>query len=298
MAKSQITQPLDCQEATENTQMSEIAFNEATDENYTELCEAYKTALENQILACGDTDGNLQMIIDNLGDCILDSEMLLVREIVFTDISGEVFTSAYSYQGNRLISITSSEGESTDYIYENDVLVRINETDANDNILDFTELSYNTDGQLITYSTILIDADQGYRTELTYNSDGTITQETYIGNAQEQNELFETSVLTLLNGQIIQEADIDGTVQIIYNYDANNGIYKNISHIDVIHLLSFDFTALIGGKDNNLIEFIQDDGSGGTETELYTYTYNTLGYPVTAEYRFDGELEGSFEFFY
>lgn len=40
-----------------------------TDPNYSTVCGAYKTALNAQILACGDDTGAVQTIIDGLGDC-------------------------------------------------------------------------------------------------------------------------------------------------------------------------------------------------------------------------------------
>lgn len=36
---------------------------------YTQYCNAYKTALQNQIVQCEDDDGSIQDIIDGLGDC-------------------------------------------------------------------------------------------------------------------------------------------------------------------------------------------------------------------------------------
>lgn len=48
------------------------AFNNATDENEEQLCLAYSAALSTQITACGDPNGNLQIVINGLncgGDC-------------------------------------------------------------------------------------------------------------------------------------------------------------------------------------------------------------------------------------
>lgn len=63
---------LSCQEASLNTADAALAFinNMASGGNYTALCSAYKEALENQILACGDPDGSIQQSITALGDCI------------------------------------------------------------------------------------------------------------------------------------------------------------------------------------------------------------------------------------
>ena len=37
--------------------------------DYPQVCNFYKTALENKKQQCGDTDGSIQDLIDDLGDC-------------------------------------------------------------------------------------------------------------------------------------------------------------------------------------------------------------------------------------
>lgn len=61
-----------CQEAALNTAEAALAFLGAGDATYTEICNAYKTAIEAQIIACGDEDGSLLAIIEDLGDCTQD----------------------------------------------------------------------------------------------------------------------------------------------------------------------------------------------------------------------------------
>lgn len=61
-----------CLQASEQVSITESNFNDTdtTMPNYTEVCNAYKTALINKIDSCGDPEGNLQSIIDSLGTCI------------------------------------------------------------------------------------------------------------------------------------------------------------------------------------------------------------------------------------
>ncbi|WP_298238189.1 hypothetical protein [uncultured Algibacter sp.] len=61
--------PVSCPEALQNTTEAVLAFNNATVENYAELCANYKAALEAQIAICGDEGGAFQLVIDGLGDC-------------------------------------------------------------------------------------------------------------------------------------------------------------------------------------------------------------------------------------
>ncbi len=59
---------LTCPEAAENLQKASIDFASASsdDDNFSDVCNAYKKALENQISACGDPDGSFQTLIDGL----------------------------------------------------------------------------------------------------------------------------------------------------------------------------------------------------------------------------------------
>ena len=66
----QIEEEVTCETALQNTVDAALAFVNFTEDNYTELCTAYKTALQEQIGACGDPDGALQSGIDALGNCI------------------------------------------------------------------------------------------------------------------------------------------------------------------------------------------------------------------------------------
>ena len=46
------------------------AYNNATDDNFETLCNTYKDAILSQIEICGDINGDLQLTIDQLGDCV------------------------------------------------------------------------------------------------------------------------------------------------------------------------------------------------------------------------------------
>lgn len=62
-----------CNFAIQNVLNASLAFSEATSETYVELCSAYKTAIQNQILFCGDPDGSLQQLLDSIGECSSDT---------------------------------------------------------------------------------------------------------------------------------------------------------------------------------------------------------------------------------
>jgi len=55
----------DCVDAQSASQLAENEYN--ADTSNVDLCNAYINALQNEISNCGDSDGSLQDIIDNLG---------------------------------------------------------------------------------------------------------------------------------------------------------------------------------------------------------------------------------------
>jgi hypothetical protein len=58
-----------CDSLANATDAAQAAYLTATASNQEQKCNAYKTALQNEINSCGDEFGELQAIIDDLGDC-------------------------------------------------------------------------------------------------------------------------------------------------------------------------------------------------------------------------------------
>lgn len=65
------TLPSSCEEAAINTGNAALAFGavSTTDSNYSILCSAYKNALQDQVVVCGDEGDVFQTLIDSIGDC-------------------------------------------------------------------------------------------------------------------------------------------------------------------------------------------------------------------------------------
>lgn len=61
-----------CLQTTQQVSLAQSNFEatDATMPDYTDVCNAYKVALEAKIMACGDADGGLQAIVDGLGNCV------------------------------------------------------------------------------------------------------------------------------------------------------------------------------------------------------------------------------------
>jgi len=61
-----------CLQATQqvNSALAVFTATDITMPDYTDACNAYKTALVNKIDTCGDPDGSDQLLVDSLGTCI------------------------------------------------------------------------------------------------------------------------------------------------------------------------------------------------------------------------------------
>ena len=104
-----------CAYASEISSQALIDFNEATDDDFNLLCETYKDALQDQILICGDEDGALQALIDDLGNCISISGPTLC------DLAIEATATAFEEFNDAI----TSEYEATCIIYRETLLNQI-----------------------------------------------------------------------------------------------------------------------------------------------------------------------------
>ena len=90
------------------TDEAATAYNNDTSD--ATLCNAYKVALQNQITECGDTDGSLQAIVDDLGECtpvVVDVEITLTAgtlPIEFDEVTVELVGTTLQVTGESSIS--------------------------------------------------------------------------------------------------------------------------------------------------------------------------------------------------
>lgn len=262
----------DCDSAQAVTQSAADAYN-ANTSNAT-LCNAYVTALQNEISICGDPNGDLQAIINGL-DCNTSSNDLLPRQIIHTYPDGSTITEDYTFNGTRLTreEITynfvgePNETDVYEYTYSNDLLVRIDiaTTDGLGNPETYhTILEYDSSNQLIS-ETHYFPGNTQIDT-YTHNSDGTVT-------FTEGGE--ETYIYTIVNGNLMSKEHTNGPHDYTYTYDDKNGFAKNVFGIGVFGINSF-------GINNNLLNAINTGGASFPDNESNTYTYNSDDYPLTS----------------
>lgn len=93
-----------CANAIEASFNAAIDFSSATETDYSVLCQIYRDALQDQIEICGDEDGSLQLIIDELGSCISPDALCAEAEAA-TEIARANYESALINDFNELCEL-------------------------------------------------------------------------------------------------------------------------------------------------------------------------------------------------
>ena len=88
-----ITEDNSCQLAMQATASAATDFFNSDEDNYSLLCQVYRDAIENQIVICGDEDGSLQLLVDELGTCATEED-LCAEAIAATEIAQANYESA------------------------------------------------------------------------------------------------------------------------------------------------------------------------------------------------------------
>ncbi|OEK08372.1 hypothetical protein A8C32_02670 [Flavivirga aquatica] len=215
----------------------------------------------------------------------------LLKKIIETDIDDEVITTNYNYDGNKLLSIISSDDYKTEYTYDNNKLTRVDSyRDGEQNA--YTILTYNENGGIASYILHII-GDNTFRYDFQKNVDNTVSVEVYIGDLNSQTTLNRSYTMTYKGQNILKEVETD--YELSYEYDDKNGPYRNIHSIGIINLLSLDFGGLESYSNNTTKK--TDIENGFTTTKVYEYTYKN-DYPKIVECYNDGKFESSKEYFY
>lgn len=158
-------EPDACEAATTGVVIAEQNFSNATEENYTDLCNVYKSFLQTKITECGDEDGSIQDIIDGLGDCTQTSENGQISvtagtlPIVFDIINIVVV--------DNILKVTGETSASNNYA----IYFEVAQGETGDNIIDDTfVLTLTSDFFPSTF-----DPPFNFISTITVNSNNTLT---------------------------------------------------------------------------------------------------------------------------
>ncbi|WP_369992811.1 hypothetical protein [Winogradskyella sp.] len=105
-----------CDEAIENTTSAQAEFATAGSDDYTDLCQDYRAALEEQIELCGDEGGSLQAVIDVLGDCSQNDSFALMTANLDGEQYNDMKPNGYNTFNSAIDIVTFSYANDFDYI--------------------------------------------------------------------------------------------------------------------------------------------------------------------------------------
>lgn len=229
------------------------------------------------ILSCSSNDSQ-----DNS-----NSGPVLLRKAITTNSQGTQ-TANFNYDGNKIVSATTSDGFGNNiyYYYTGDLITK---HESYNNTVLFRSVLYSYNSQNNLFSTIELNHynNQGYRTTLTYNSSGTITYNMYGGDLTSQTLLYGTFTATLINNEITLLKNESNNTIYTFTYDSKNHFMKNVLGYSKIRMaLGSGTYRNVRGVFQTLTELKITPQSGSQYTnETIQLTYNTDNFPISGTSR-------------
>ncbi|WP_298221132.1 hypothetical protein [Flavobacterium sp.] len=211
------------------------------------------------------------------------TDSILIRRTIQTTSgsSQNAIINDFAYTGNKLNTITNSEGLVQKYFYTGDVITRMEWYVDNSGIPIIYDYTY-TNGKLATMKKTDNLVDQEFRIVYTYNNDGTITTNNYsrTDNSGEEFDGQSKYFMTTTNEiQRIEDYNTAGT-QIAststFVYDAKNNPFKNILGWGKLLIPGAGFYANVTSSVTNF----------GTQSA--TFQYNADNFPTTEVRSYSG----------
>lgn len=203
------------------------------------------------------------------------------------------FVLDYIYNGNKMDRIMANGQLNTKYYYTGNLITK-NEGYIDNKLRWITTYTYEN-GKLSTRLFVDLNPDpdpsitSGLKTIYTYNSNDIISYEQYFGSATEQNTYDSTGIITLLNGQVVQNEGPNGIT--LVTYDNKNSPFKNVTGFDKL-MPAFLYGAY---QINNPITIEYYNNSSTT----FYYQYNEQGYPISwYAINSSGSSSNSTQYFY
>lgn len=187
------------------------------------------------------------------------------------------------YNGNKIISITDSDGYLTKFTYTGEQITKKEEIAVGGKLSYTYEYSY-TSGRLASYIKKQTGAVYYYKTKYNSNADGTVSYEEFRINISTgvEEEYGRAGKYTFKDNNLIKdESSFYGTDNVtIYEYDTKYAPFKNVLGLNL--LLDYISSASDFINANNEIKKTITTGSGSnlrTSTLFYTYIYDGNNFP-------------------
>lgn len=216
--------------------------------------------------------------------------VVLLKKTVETYEDGTTFTTNYNYDGNKIVSMVDSEGNTTTFTYTGDLITEIKHYEG-ETLFQKDVIEYNSTGKPQTSYMYLMTQNSSTKNNYTYNSNGTITVTSLVGDLETQTLEGDTVTLTVQNNNITSAV-----------YSSVNESWTFTNTVDPRSNITGYMNAMISnfeGGYNNVATSNYSDSEGITENYTLSYTYGPNTYPATAvETDVDTEEVTTIQFFY
>jgi len=253
-------------------------------------------ALALTLTSCSKDDDNT-----NGNNIVLPKTIKLTN----TDYPTENKTSTFTYDGNKIVSISNQTGR-TEFTYTGNLITqKVNYYMSGNQAVKYAETSFTyLNGKLANVNRT--SNGNVSREVYSYNSDGTVTEDKYLTDKNTGVESkLSTSLLTLVNGnltKIVSTTSNDVTTNVL-DYDTKNNVFKNI--LGFTSLLDQGIVSSLGqdiySSVNNIEKYNRSSSSPNSSPDIYNakFDYNAAGYPIKqTSYNQDGTVKEVFDYTY
>ncbi|OXA93976.1 hypothetical protein [Flavobacterium hercynium] len=205
-----------------------------------------------------------------------NAKTVLAKNIVSKE-NGKERTRVFTYDGNKINTVTFSDGLVFKYTYTGDFITKREDYAEKDGKLNSSsELTYEN-GKLSKKIEREVGSKFYHVNRYIYNIDGTISLEQSYVDSETGIETYDSSEkYTYVNGNLVKvERFFSGSYnESIIEYDTKNSPFKNI----------IGFNLIVGDEttcSNNVIKVTRLPTEGAkTYLEKYTYKYDKNNYPI------------------
>ncbi len=255
------------------------------------------------IVSCKKNDPIVDVISPPIQNYILPKSITIIN-------ANGTFTSTFSYNGNKLVSIVGTSSI-VSYTYTGNLVTKITSTNSAPNeSLNIEDFVYNIDNTISSIATYYEYNNSGQTIKskniirYIYNVNGTINQRNYnidINNGLETPDNYSVDY-TFTNGNITKGNNINynsfNLREQIFEYDLKNSPYKNV--------LGYNKLFKERSNTNNLLKRILTDTiyfNGQTivtsDIQTRTYVYNSDNFPTEIKnFNSSGTLLSTTQFTY
>jgi hypothetical protein len=214
-----------------------------------------------------------------------NSGPVLLRRSITTNSQGTQTTN-FNYDGNKIVSTTTSDGFENKYYYTGELITKY-EIYNNTILIHTRHYSYNSQNNLSSTIELNHGNNQGNRSTLTYNSNGTITYNMYLGDLISQTGLYGTFTATISNSEITSLKNESNNIIYTSTYDSKNHFMKNVLGFSKIRMdLGSGTYRNVRGVFQNLTELKITPQTGSQYiNETVQLTYNADNFPVSGTSR-------------